>query len=163
MLSRIAAKPIRSQTLKVSRTSSDARPVITIHAARLMQFQKTYLSTSPMPQQGVEQPWKDKALHALKTNEAPSSFVRMTAAPGYDIMESPSHLRVTMVIPHDSNLTVEIEPGSKAMCIVGDAHGTRFVKRFTAGSALDSNRLLANVVDGHFVVQAPKIQSCAHH
>mmetsp|Transcript_18638 Transcript_18638/g.35452 ORF Transcript_18638/g.35452 Transcript_18638/m.35452 type:complete len:171 (-) Transcript_18638:124-636(-) len=166
MFARTIFKPaMRAQAIKGFATT--ARPVVPAEPFQqgILHQSKSKLAAKPQPRQGVEQASVDKIMHVLLTGEPPVASVPTTAAPGYEIKESANLFEVAMKVPHDlaaGNLKIEVEDGAKALRIVGDApdaHGTHFIKRFTAGSALDVEKLQSNFVDGYFVIQAPKMRA----
>jgi len=164
MFARTILKPaLRSQAIKgFATTARPVAPADSFQQGILHKSKSKLASTAPQAHKGVEQASVDKIMHVLLRGEPPVATAPTTAAPGYEINESATLFEVAIKVPHDlaaQNLKVEVEDGAKALRVVGDApdaNGTHFVKRFTAGSALDVNKLQSNFVDGYFVIQAPK-------
>lgn len=164
MFARTLLKPMRSHAIKGFSTT--VRPVVPTEPFQQEVLHKSASESSPKSKsrQGVDEASVDKIMHVLLTGEPPVASVPTTASPGYDIKESANLFEVAMKVPHDvaaGNLKVEVEDGAKALRIVGDvpdANGSHFIKRFTAGSALDVDRLQSNLLDGYFIIQAPKLQ-----
>ena len=98
----------------------------------------------------------------LRTNVPPAAslLTPVTAAPAYDIKESPLHYQVAVNIPkavEAGQLTVEIEQGAKALRVTGSSSTDNFAKRFSWGGTMDVDRLTTELQDGVLVIRAPKI------
>jgi HSP20 family protein len=96
----------------------------------------------------------------------------LRTSPGYEIKESEGSYEVAIDVPEGvgaSDMKVEVDDdmihlsGERKVKEKGMLSETRFNKRFTIGTNVDTDNITANFKDGVLVLKAPKLEVTAPH
>jgi HSP20 family protein len=98
-----------------------------------------------------------------------NDMVLRHSSPGYEINENEEKYEISMDLPgvKASEMTAQLEEDGRVLHVSGgrkiEKDGktteTKFEKRFTIGSNVDTTKLTANLADGVLTVTAPKLKA----